>query len=349
MNSNKMMKAMRFHAVNEPLHCEEIPIPEIGPQDVLIRVKANGICGSDLHILYEGSVATSYQPIVLGHEPGGIIAEVGSHVTGWKQGDRVVVNGVLTCGYCGYCLSGNPTLCTHMKMIGINRDGAMAEYVVVPASHILRLPDNIPFDQGAILTDAVATPYHAIVKRAVLKEGEKVAVIGCGGLGYHAIQLCRILGASRIIAVDADEYALERTRKAGATDLILAHDNKTAAEIRQIAGDGVDLALEFVGYSATISLCLKILRGGGRVVVSGVTREKIIAPPPSLFVWQQYSLIGSFGYEMKDIRDLVELARSGVLDLSGSVTEKFPLEQANTAMEHLRDKIGKPIRIVIEP
>ena len=341
------MKAARFHNVNQPLLLEQIPVPSIGPQDVLVQVKATGICGSDLHIVYEGS-PTGHRPITLGHEPSGIIAEVGSKVTGFKPGDRVIVFSVVNCGRCPDCLTGRPTICAEGKIIGIDTDGAMAEYMVAPAKQVLHLPDNIPFEQGAILSDAVATPYHAITKRGLLKKGEKVAIIGCGGLGYHAVQLCKILGASQIIAVDADEEALKRTERVGATHLVVAGGNHLGKQIRELSSGGVNLALEFVGLSSTISLGGKILSPGGRLVVSGVGQEKIIMPPAALFAWREYSLIGSFSCEIEDIAHLINLAATGVLDVSGSITEKFPLEEAHTAMEHLHHKIGKPIRIVIQ-
>ncbi len=346
--SGHYMRAMRFHAVNEPLRMENLPVPDVGENDVLICVKAIGICGSDLHILYEGNLPTAYKPIVLGHESSGVIAAVGRGVSNWQPGDRVIVDAVLNCGKCSYCHSGRASICPDTRIIGIHTDGAMAEYMIAPASHVLRLPDSISFEHGAVLTDAAATPYHAIVKRGMMKQGESVAVIGCGGLGYHAVQLCKILGASRIIAVDTNEVALRRAEKVGATDLVQATSDAKNL-IRRITGDGVDLVLEFVGHSATISLGTKVLRAGGRLVVSGVGHENIVAPPPSLFVWKEYSLIGSFSYDLEDISNLLELVKTGVLDLSGSVTETFPLEEANTAMEHLRDKIGNPIRIVIQP
>ena len=346
--SREYMKAMRFHEVNAPLRLEDVPVPEIGADDVLIRVRANGICGSDLHILYEGSLPTAFQPIVLGHESSGVIAALGSNVTGWQIGDRVIVDAVLNCGDCAYCRSGRASICPKTRIIGIHMDGAMAEYMAAPASHILRLPDSLTFEQGAVLTDAAATPYHAIVRRGLLKKGETVAVIGCGGLGYHAVQLCRILGAAEIIAVDTDETALQRAAGVGATGLVQA-GREAKERIRKIVREGVDMVLEFVGHTETISLGTKILRTGGRLVVSGIGYDKMIVPPPSLFVWQEYSLIGSFSYDLDDISDLLSFVQAGVLDLSGSVTEILPLAEANTAMAHLRDKIGNPIRIVLRP
>jgi len=216
----KTMKAQRFYKVNEPLRLEEIPIPQIGPDEVLIDVKACGICGSDIHIVYEGVTPTGFLPIILGHEPSGVVAEVGSNVKDWKVGDRVSVISPVTCGKCYNCIRGRECICVDRKLLGIQLM-VLSLSIWHPQQRILvKLPDNIPFDQGAIVTDAVVTPFHAVTTRGKLTVGETVAVIGCGGLGIHAVQVCKIGGASKIIAVDADDEILERTAKVGATDLV---------------------------------------------------------------------------------------------------------------------------------
>jgi propanol-preferring alcohol dehydrogenase len=344
------MKAARFYGVNQLLRIEEIPMPSAGPDDVLVGIKAAGICGSDLHIVYEGTATAGFIPITLGHEASGIVAEVGTNVTGWKTGDRVVVDSLISCGSCYNCRVGRESVCSHGKFLGIHLDGAFAEFIIVPSKNLLGLPDNIPFDQGAAIADAVATPYHAIIKIGRLRMGETVAVIGCGGLGIHAVQLCRIGGASKIIAVDLDDEILQRARKAGATDSINIKTENASRRAKEItSGLGVDMALEFVGHAETITTGIRLLRNGGRLVVSGIGPERITLPPPSLFVWKELSLLGAFGFDRDDIAKPIELAEAGMLDLSGSITETFPLEEVNIALEHLRDKIGKPVRIMIVP
>lgn len=344
------MKAARFYGPNQSLRIEEVPIPFVGPDDVLIAVQAAGICGSDLHIVYEGSVPAGFIPITLGHEASGIVAETGRNVSRWKVGDRVIVDSLVSCGSCLNCCVGRESICIHCKFLGIHLNGAFAEFMAVPSRNLLGLPDTIPFDHGAIISDAVATPHHAIVKIGKMRMGETVAIIGCGGLGIHAVQLCRIGGASMIIAVDVDEEILKRARKAGATDSINIKSENAIHRVREItSGAGVDLALEFVGRAETIEAGINMLHKGGRLVASGIGWERISLPPPSLFVWKELSLLGAFGFDRDDIARPIDLAAKGMLDLSDSITERFPLEAVNTALEHLRNKTGYPVRIMIVP
>ncbi len=275
------MKAARFHGANQALRIDEIPMPSAGPDDVLVKVKAAGICGSDMHIVYEGSVTTGFIPITLGHEASGIVAEVGQNVTEWRTGDKVIVDSLISCGSCFNCITGRPSICNRCKFLGIHLNGAFAEFMIAPSRNLLKLPDNVPFDQGAAIADAIATPHHAIVKIGKLRMGETVSVIGCGGLGIHAVQLCRIGGAAKIIAVDLDDEILERARKVGATDLINTKTENVACRVREVTSEvGVNMALEFVGHAETIAMGMRILRPGGRLVVSGIGSERITLPPP---------------------------------------------------------------------
>ena len=183
------MKAARFYKVGEPLKIDTIPTPKLGPDDVLVNVKACGICGSDIHIVHEGVTPTAYSPITLGHEPSGVITGLGPEVRGWKVGERVIVNPFVTCGKCVNCVSGNSQICLFRRVAGIHMEGGLAELLKVPSENLVRLPEPIPFDQGRIAVDAVATPFHAVTKRGALRVGEKVAVFGCSGLGIHESKL----------------------------------------------------------------------------------------------------------------------------------------------------------------
>lgn len=344
----KLMKAQRFYKVNEPLRLEQIPIPQIKPDEVLVDVKATGVCGSDIHIIYEGVTPTGFLPITLGHEPSGVVAEVGANVQDWKVGDRVAVSSIVACGKCFNCLRGRESICANRKLLGIHLDGGLAEYMAAPATNLAKLPDNVPFDQGAAVTDAVATPYHAIVTRGRLDPGETVAVIGCGGLGIHGVQICKMGGASKVIAVDADDEILARTKIVGATDVVNAREGGTVEKIKNLTGGfGVDLALEFVGHKDTIALGVESLKIGGRLVVVGLGPDNITVLPPTIFVRSELQVIGSYGWERRDISMLLDLITHGKMDISGSITARFPLEEANRALTNLRDKVGKPIRIVV--
>src|SRR5919199_6014808 len=219
------MTAARFHEVNEPLQLEEISVPEIQEDEVLVQVKAAGLCGSDIHIVFEGVTPTGFKPITLGHEPCGVVAATGARVEDWEEGDRVSVTPVLFCSSCRNCITGYTNVCLKRRMLGIHTNGALAEYMVAPAKNLIRLPENVPFTVGAIITDAVATPFHALVDRAVLKVGESVAIYGVGGLGLHAVQIARLLGAAKIFVVDPREEQLERAKRLGGDVTINPEEN----------------------------------------------------------------------------------------------------------------------------
>jgi len=343
------MRAARFYSVGEPLKIDLIPIPELGSGDVLIHVKACGICGSDIHIVYEGVTPTAYSPITLGHEPSGLIAALGPEVVGWKIGERVTINPFITCGKCINCLSGNPQICLSRKVIGIHTEGGLAEFLKVPSKNMVHLPEPIPFDQGGIAVDAVATPFHAITNRGALRAGEKVAVFGCGGLGIHGIQIAKVCGASMVIAVDTIDSALERAKKVGADVVMNPKRERPIQKIKELTGGiGVDLALEFIGLRETIEQAVGCVRVGGRIVVVGLGSENISILPPTTFVRLELSLLGSYGSTTLEIQRVIDLIASNKLSLADSITERFPLEEVNEGLEHLHKKIGNPIRIVIE-
>jgi len=343
------MKAARFYGVGEPLRIDKIPVPKLGPEDVLVEMKACGICGSDIHIVYEGVTPTAYTPITLGHEPSGIIFGIGSEVRDWKIGDRVTINPFLTCGKCINCLSGNSQICLSRRVIGIHTEGGLSEFLKVSAKNLISLPETIPFGQGGIIVDAVATPFHAITKRGFLRAGERVAIFGCGGLGIHGVQIAKVCGASQVIAVDAIDSALERAKKVGADEVINPRKGDPIEMIKALTGGtGVDLAVEFVGLRETIDQAVKCVRVGGRVVVVGLGPDEVTLPPPTQFVRSERSFLGSYGSTTFEIQKVVDLAASGKLDLSNSITERFLLEDVNKGLEHLHQKIGNPIRIVIE-
>jgi propanol-preferring alcohol dehydrogenase len=343
------MKAARFYKIGEPLKIDLIPVPRLGSEDVLVDVKACGICGSDIHIVYEAVTPTSYSPITLGHEPSGVIADLGSEVKGWKVGDRVTINPFLTCGRCINCLSGNSQICLSRRVVGIHTEGGLSEFLKIPAENVVHLPENIPFDQGGIAVDAVATPFHAVMNRGDLKVGEKVAVFGCGGLGIHGVQIAKVCGASLVIAVDTIDSALERAKKVGADKVINPRKESPVQKIKDLTGGmGVDLALEFIGLRETIEQAVGCIRVGGRVVVVGLGPDNISLPPPIAFVRAELSFLGSYGSTTLEIQNVVDLVASGKLNLSDSITERFSLEEVNKGLDHLYKKIGNPIRIVIE-
>jgi len=342
------MTAARFREVNEPLQLEDIPVPGIREDEVLVQVKAVGLCGSDVHIVFEGVTPTPFTPITLGHEPSGVVAAMGARVEGWEEGDRVAVTPLLFCSSCRNCITGHTNVCLERRILGIQANGALAEYLAAPAKNLVRLPENVPFTVGAIITDAVATPFQAMAERAALRAGETVAIFGAGGLGLHAVQISRLLGAQKIIVVDPREGQLERAAQMGADLTIDPQQTPPVEAIQEATGGlGVDVAAEFVGLQETIAQCVESVVMGGRVVVAGLGADPINIVPPTEFVRKGISFLGSYGFTKRNIEQLVQLAASGRLNLEESITHTFPLEEVNTALEYLHEKIENPIRVAV--
>ncbi|MBM3556063.1 MAG: zinc-binding dehydrogenase [Alphaproteobacteria bacterium] len=343
------MRAARLDAPGKPLRIEAVAIPKPGPDEVLVRVEACGLCGTDLHLAVVGDIPVERAPITLGHEGAGTVVALGRDVTDRKEGDRVVLFPAAFCGRCRFCLKGRESLCDHAKVYGMGRDGALAEFITVPARATVPLPAGIPFAIGAIVADGVSTPFHALRSRGRLQAGETVAVVGCGGLGTHAILLARLMGAARIAAVDVDAGALARAKDAGAELAIDSAKEDPAKAIRARFGRGVDLALEFVGLPQTVETAIKLLDKTGRAVVVGVGMGRPALPPLAAFVGREQAVIGSFGMDRADIEDLLGLIAAGRLDLAASVSGRYPLAEINTALARLASKEGGVARVVIEP
>lgn len=344
------MKAARFYEPGKPLEIETLPDPQPGPGEVIVAVRAAGVCGTDVHIALEGTIPTANTPITLGHEAAGVVAGVGPGVEAWQAGDRVCLMPHMPCGECYYCTTGEEALCPRTQILGVHLAGAFAEYVKMPADSLVALPDNVPFEIGAILTDAVSTAYHAVVCRGNLRPGEKVAVIGCGGLGHHGVVWARQLAAGQIIAVDLAPGALERAKSAGADEVVDAKEGDAAKKIRSLTGGlGVDLALEFVGRAETVTEGLKSLRRGGRIVVVGVGPERVILPPLQVFVGVEATLLGSMGFHRADLEQVIQLVAEGKVDLSESVGQVLPLQAINDALRLVNERNSGGARVVVTP
>lgn len=346
------MRAAHFYEPNAPLRIEDVPRPDPAPGEVLIQVKACGICASDLHI-FHGEIRTPTMPVPLipGHEASGVVAACGAGVRDFTEGDRVVatVPGK-TCGECPPCRHGDPSGCLIPRIVGVDYPGGFAEYFTFPTHSLVRLPESIPWEQGAILADAVGTPFNAVIVRGGLQAGERVALFGVGGLGTHAVQIARMAGAGQLIAVDVLPAALERARELGADHIINASTEDPVERIREITdGEGVDLAVELVGRPQTITQAASCLTRGGRTVLVGIGAEPITIAPPMIFNVMNHSLLGTLGYRREDVTRLVRLVDAGRLNLAGSISARIPLEQINDGVRRLEEKIDNPVRIMVCP
>src|SRR5215469_14792813 len=256
----KAMGAIRLTQIGKPLENVEVPIPEIGPSDVLIRVEAAGICHSDAH--YRAGVSTiDNLPVTLGHEVAGRVEEVGATIANVTSGDRVCVHYLVHCGRCDFCTRGLEQFCRSVRMIGKHRDGAYAEFIIVPGANAFPLPYEIPFEVGAIMMCSSATALHALNK-ARFKPGESIAIFGFGGLGFSALQLARAFDSGDVYVVEINPAKVASAAGMGA----VAIDARAADPVKQIKeatdGKGVDVAIELIGSAKTMRqavLCLTLL------------------------------------------------------------------------------------------
>lgn len=334
------MRAGRVQISTRHFRIIDLPIPKPAPSQVLIQVKAAGVCLSDVHLL-SGVISPGYlvgDEVTMGHEVSGVITDMGAAVTGWSRGDRVLV--------CAGVRDDHNRVTT----LGFDYDGGFADYVVTEATTIVAIPDNLPFEQACIIPDAVSTPWAAITQTARVKAGERTAVFGIGGLGVHAVQLLRLLGVSLIVAIDPLEDARARGIALGADLSLDPTDPEISTQIRKLVAEGgIDAVFDFAGVAEARNLGLRLLAEGGRLVIVGLANESILIPNDIAFAYKRSQLLGHYGSDPIHTQELVNLVRDGRLDLSSSISQIMSLEELPEALKQLEAKIGNPIRIVIKP
>ena len=332
------MRAMVLHAVGAPFELEERPVPRPAADEALIRIRA---CGAGLTV-HHAKVGTSPAtlPVIMGHEIAGEVVETGSAVQDFKPGDRVTPHFYLFCGHCRYCLTMREPLCENTGgYIGRQRDGGYAEYVVLPARNLIKLPPELPYDthpdEVAVICDAIATPYK-VGRRARVAALEDVLVIGAaGGVGIHMVQMARFLGA-RVFGADRGDEKLAAVRDAGAHETIDALAGAIDARARRLTdGRGVDVVVDFVASPETLQAGLAALAPGGRLAVLGVHRGSQFTVDPFWMLNGEREIIGSRYVTRQDIVDSLELVRRGLI--RPIVTRTFALEDA----EEVHELLGK--------
>ena len=327
------MRAGRITVSTRAFDVVDVPTPDAGAGQVRIKVAAAGVCLSDVHLL-EGILSPGYlvgDHVTLGHEVAGVVDQVGAGVAGVAVGDRVVV------------IAGERNAAHQITTMGFDYDGGWAEYVVTKADLVAKIPDSLPFEQAAIIPDAVSTPWAAISSTGKVQAGETAVVFGVGGLGIHAVQLLKIVGCSKIIAIDPREDARANALARGA-DFALAPDDVEIKKHR-----GLNVAFDFAGVTPVRKQALSLLGEQGRLVIVGIANEPIVIPNDMAFTYMRTQIMGHYGSEAHHVRELIEFASAGRLDLSHSVSQVLPLEQAGQALDTLANKVGNPIRIVLKP
>src|SRR5437588_6581481 len=342
------MRAVRLVRVGKPLEDAEIPVPDIGASDVLIRVAAAGICHSDAH--YRAGVSKiDNLPVTLGHEVAGHVEKVGREVSNVTVGDRVCLHYLVHCGTCEFCVRGLEQFCRTGQMIGKHRDGGYAEFIKTPAKNVFALPDEISFEVGAIMMCSSATALHALNK-ARLKPGESVAIFGFGGLGFSTLQLARALGCGEIYVAEINPAKLAAIKKLGAV-AIDAHAGDPVEQIKEATGGkGVDVSLELIGSAKTMRQCVLCLAPLGRAALVGLTRESMSIFPYTELINRETEIIGVSDHLATELPALIEFARSGKLRFPPETLRVVDLDagQINAALDELQNSIDH-VRTVIFP
>lgn len=359
------MKAAVLREFKQPLSVENISISKPRGREVLVRTAASGICHSDLHVI-DGYLPMG-TPTILGHEPAGIVEQVGPEVTEFKPGDHVIGCPSAFCSHCDFCMEGRGYLCTGQSEMARRKDeeprlsaegeyvrqfsnlSSFAEQMLVNANALVKIRDDMPLDRAALIGCGVTTGLGAALNTAQVAAGDTVAVIGCGGVGLSVIQGARISGANRIIAVDTMPWKLELARKMGATDVVNGAETDAVEAVQELTAGGVDYAFEAIGVKQTVEQACGMSRRGGAAVIVGVVPAgtKIEFDGLDLVLAQKRilgSIMGSNRFRI-DMPRYVEFYMSGRLNLDEMISERFKLDEINDAIQKLRD--GKVARGVI--
>lgn len=328
------MRAAIFHAPGKPLTVEEVETPKPGPGEILVKVAACGVCATDLHYLH-GIPTFKKPPLILGHEVSGWVEAAAPDVTTFKPGETVLVPAVLSCGECLNCRRGRDNICERMVMPGNHADGGFAEFLTIPARTLVRLPDGLPIQESAIISDAVSTPFHAVRNRGRVQGGDWVAIFGCGGVGINAVQIAAALGAS-VLAVDLDSKKLAQARELGAAEAFNSQEIDVPKAIRKLTGGGVDVAFEIVGRPQVLDQAFSSVRPGGTLVVVGSSEEPWTFAVSRL-MFREISVLGSLGCCSAEFPTILEMVRAGKIRLEPVVGDRLPLERINEALARLED------------
>lgn len=343
------MKALLLSEYKK-LDVVDMPMPEIGDEDVLVRVRACGVCGSDIHG-YDGSTGRRIPPLVMGHEAAGVIERIGQSVANFKIGDRVTFDSTVSCGRCEFCRQGQINLCDNRTVLGVScgdyrRHGAFAEYVAVPARILYALPDSLPFERAALI-EAVSIAVHA-VSRHVPKPDDAVLVLGSGMIGVLVIQVLREKGCRNIIALDVDDDKLALAKRVGAVRVVNAKDIDVPAAVRELTGgQGADASFEVVGHGSTVMNAIRSLRKGGTVVLIGNLSPRVEIPLQEV-VSREISVLGSCA-SSGEIPQCIDLLARGAVDVDPLISLKAPLDDAPGLFERLYVGDKSLMKVIIQP
>jgi threonine 3-dehydrogenase len=328
------VKALVKQAAGPGFTLRDVPVPTIRENEVLIKVRRAGVCGTDVHIYDWDDWARGRcnPPLTVGREFAGDVAQVGSMVSDVKVGDRVTAEGHIVDGRCILCRTGNAHACPYTKVIGVDRDGCFAEYIAMPATNVWHLDDNISYDVGGI-HDPMGNAFHTALTADI--PGATVLITGCGPIGIFAAGICRAAGASRVICSDVNDTRLDLARQMGATDI--AHPNEVEALVKRVTEFGVDVVLEMSGVPSAIHQAFALVRPAGRVQMLGVPAKPMTFDFATELVFKGVTVYGVTGRRMYDTwHQMTRFLRSGAFDPTPVITHRFPLERADDAISAIK-------------
>jgi L-iditol 2-dehydrogenase len=337
------MKAAVWHG-GKHVRIEEVPDPEVNTDEVLVRVKSAGICGSDAHA-FEGKSKRRVPPLILGHEFSGVVADVGTGVLGFQNGDRVVVEPIISCGACERCSNGRTNICLEIRFIGLHVPGAFAEYVAVPARKCYKLPDSVSFDEAA-LVEPLSVATHA-VNMTPTKVGDNLLVIGSGVVGLMILQVARLGISGSIFVSDLIDYKLDLAKRLGANAIIHSGREDVSKRVRELTkGRGVDAVIEAVGVQDTLQQALTLVKKGGQVTITGLL-EQMIQVDIMKLVTNEITMRGGYCYTSAEFKTSLDLVATGTVQLKPLITHSFPLENIADAVDLLTEGKEQHIKILL--
>lgn len=343
------MKALVLEKYNEFI-LRETDIPELKPGWVLIKVKACGICGSDVHGM-DGSTGRRQPPVIMGHEASGVIHQIASDVINWKVGDRVTFDSTISCGECYYCQRGEINLCENRRVLGVScneyrQNGAFAEYVAVPAHILYTIPENISFEQAAMI-EAVSVAVHAAAI-SLVQANDTAVVIGCGMIGLLCIQALKAVGCGKVIAIDQIDEKLEMAVQLGA-DISFNSTNPKLIQLilTETENRGADITFEVVGIESTVNLAIDFTRKGGTVTLVGNLSPEVKLPLQKV-VTRQLKIQGSCA-SAGEYPLCLELIASGKIKVDSLISKVAPLEEGNDWFHRLYYKETGLMKVILKP
>mgnify|MGYP002153776727 CR=1 FL=1 len=341
------MKAVRKLTPGPGASLVTVPVPEPGPLDVLVKVNATSVCGTDYHIYSwdPWSQGRIKPPLTTGHELAGEVVAVGSQVTTHRVGDFISAETHIVCGHCQQCLTGQYHVCQNTRILGVDTDGAFAQYLSLPASNAWKNDPDLPADVASV-QEPLGNAVHTVLSVPIT--GNVVAVTGCGPIGLMAIAVARLSGATAVFAVDVNDYRLDLARRMGATEVIDGRKEDVVARLRRLSGGGgVDVLLEFSGNPTAINQGLKALRPGGKAAMLGLPSRPLEIDLGNDIVMKGIEVKGIAGRRMYDTWFKVKGLLRGGLDLRPLITHRLPLEAYEDAMELMRQ--GNCGKVILYP